>query len=107
MSTPDDDTGSEPDGDLGYAEAMTELEGILDELEGDHLDVDVLAERVRRASELIKLCRTRISRAQEDVNRIVTDLEVFESELGGALPAEGDEDELEGDVAAHEADELF
>ena len=96
-------------GDLGYAEAMTELEQILDELEGDHLDVDVLAERVRRASELIKLCRTRITRAQEDVNRIVTDLEVFESELGGepAVDADGDEDELDGDVAAHEGDELF
>ena len=105
MSTPDDDAG----GGLGYAEAMTELERILDELEGDHLDVDVLAERVRRASELIKLCRTRISRAQEDVNRIVTDLEVFESELGGApvIDADADEDELDGDVAAHEGDELF
>lgn len=106
MSTPSDDTD---DSDLGYAEAMTELEGILDELEGDHLDVDVLAERVRRAAELIKLCRTRIARAQEDVNRIVTDLEVFESELGGApvIDADADEDELDGDVAAHEGDELF
>jgi exodeoxyribonuclease VII small subunit len=106
MSPPDDDAGG---ADLGYAEAMTELEGILEELEGDHLDVDVLAERVRRASELIKLCRTRISRAQDDVNRIVTDLEVFESELGGApaVDADGDEDELDGDVAAHEGDELF
>jgi exodeoxyribonuclease VII small subunit len=106
MSTPNDDEGG---ADLGYAEAMTELEGVLEELEGDHLDVDVLAERVRRASELIKLCRTRISRAQEDVNRIVTDLEVFESELGGAPPvdADADEDELDGDVAAHEGDELF
>jgi exodeoxyribonuclease VII small subunit len=106
MSTRDDGAGG---GDLGYAEAMTELEGILEELEGDHLDVDVLAERVRRASELIKLCRTRISRAQEDVNRIVTDLEVFESELGGApaIGADEDEDELDGDVAAHEGDELF
>jgi exodeoxyribonuclease VII small subunit len=102
MSAPGDDGG----GDLGYAEAMTELEGILGELEGDHLDVDVLAERVRRASELIKLCRTRIARAQDDVNRIVTDLEAFESELGGAPPPE-DDDDLEGDVAAHEADELF
>jgi exodeoxyribonuclease VII small subunit len=93
------------DDDLGYAEAMADLDAILDELEGDHLDVDVLAERVRRASELIKLCRTRIARAQEDVDRIVTDLEEFERELGGATPsAEG---ELEGDVAAHEADELF
>jgi exodeoxyribonuclease VII small subunit len=104
MTASGDDTG----GDLGYAEAMTELEGILDELEGDHLDVDVLAERVRRASELIKLCRTRIARAQDDVNRIVTDLEAFEAELGGAPAPEGDDaDDLEGDVAAHEADELF
>jgi exodeoxyribonuclease VII small subunit len=103
MTTQPDDAG----GEFGYAEAMTELEEILGQLEGDHLDVDVLAERVRRASELIKLCRTRIARAQEDVNRIVTDLEVFENELGGAPPAADDEDELEGDVAAHEADELF
>jgi exodeoxyribonuclease VII small subunit len=63
---------------------MAELEDILVELEGDHLDVDVLAERVRRASELIKTCRARISRAQSDVDRIVSDLEAFEQELGTA-----------------------
>jgi hypothetical protein len=32
---------------------------------------------------------------------------VFESEIGGATGAGGAEDELDGDVAAHEADELF
>ena len=97
------------DNGIGYAEAMTELDEILDELEGDHLDVDALAERVRRASELIKLCRTRITRAQEDVDRIVSDLEEFERQLGATPPPSGEEgeDELEGDVAAHEADELF
>ena len=58
----------------GYAEAMAELEEILDELEGDALDVDVLAERVRRASELITICRSRIARAQSDVDAIVADL---------------------------------
>jgi exodeoxyribonuclease VII small subunit len=71
--------------ELGYADAMAELEGILEELEGDDLDVDVLAERVRRASELLTTCRTRIARAQADVDRIVTDLEEFES-------ADSDED---------------
>ncbi len=65
----------------GYAEAMAELEEILEELEGDQLDVDVIAERVRRASELIKSCRTRIARAQADVDTIVTDLEAFEREV--------------------------
>jgi exodeoxyribonuclease VII small subunit len=64
--------------EIGYADAMAELYEILDELEADDLDVDVLAERVKRASELIKLCRTRIARAQSDVDKIVTDLESFE-----------------------------
>lgn len=36
-------------------------------------------------------------------------VEEFERELGGTAPTTGEEDknELEGDVAAHEADELF
>jgi exodeoxyribonuclease VII small subunit len=76
----------------GYAEAMAELEDILGELEGDHLDVDVLAERVRRASELIKTCRARISRAQSDVDRIVSDLEAFEQEIGAADDDGGEEE---------------
>lgn len=64
-----------PAEELGYADAMAELGEILSELEGDHLDVDVLAERVRRASELIRACRGRIARARTDVDRIVTELE--------------------------------
>ena len=69
---------------IGYAEAMGELEEILEELEGDDLDVDVLADRVRRASELIKLCRGRITRAQDDVARIVADLEELAPEVADA-----------------------
>ena len=68
--------------ELGYAEAMAELESILDELEGDQLDVDVLAARVQRAGELIKACRTRITRAQSDVDRIVAELEEFDADEG-------------------------
>ena len=77
----------------GYAEAMAELEDILDQLEGDQLDVDVLAEQVRRASELIKLCRTRIARAQTDVDKIVSDLESFEREIDAGAEEEDDEEE--------------
>ncbi len=59
----------------GYADAMAELTTILAELEGDSVDVDVLAARVQRASVLIALCRERITRAHEDVDRIVADLD--------------------------------
>jgi exodeoxyribonuclease VII small subunit len=65
--------------EIGYADAMRELDDILGELERDDLDVDVLATRVQRASELIQLCRDRITRAQADVDRVVTDLETFDS----------------------------
>jgi len=71
--TEDESTGT------GYAESMSELEDILEELEGDQLDVDVLADRVRRASELVKVCRERITRAQADVDAIVAELDEFEA----------------------------
>ena len=87
---------AEQDGS-GYAAAMRELEEILDELERDDLDVDVLATRVQRASELIKRCRERIARAQTDVDRIVVDLESFAStrEAGSLLEEAADEEEAE------------
>ena len=60
---------------LGYAEALAELEGILDELDGDEVDVDVLGSRVRRAAELLRLCRERISGARFEVEQVVAELE--------------------------------
>ena len=73
--------------EIGYADAMAELNVILAELEREDLDVDVLAERVRRAGELIVACRARIARAESDVEGIVADLESF----GAAPPPNGDD----------------
>ena len=64
---------SEPE--IGYGEALAELEGILDEIEDDAVDVDLLATRVRRAAELLRVCRDRISSARIEVTQIVADLE--------------------------------
>lgn len=61
--------------DIGYADAMAELEGILDDLEDDDLDVDVLATKVERASTLIQLCRDRIGAARVQVERVVASLD--------------------------------
>jgi len=61
--------------EIGYADAMTELDSILDALEDDDLDVDVLASRVERASYLIKVCRDRIAGARMSVERIVATLD--------------------------------
>lgn len=57
----------------GYAEALAELERILAELDRDTVDVDVLANRVARASELIALCRDRIAAARLQVDHVLLD----------------------------------
>ena len=61
--------------DLGYSEALAELEGILARLEGEDLDVDRLADDVARAADLVRHCRDRIDSARLHVERVVTDLE--------------------------------
>lgn len=63
------------DEEIGYAEALKELETILGELERTDVDVDVLASRVERASELIRLCRDRIGNAKLQIDNVVNGLE--------------------------------
>lgn len=60
---------------IGYAEALAELEAILAEIEDDAVDVDVLATRVKRAAELLRVCRDRITAAQVEVSQVVAELE--------------------------------
>jgi exodeoxyribonuclease VII small subunit len=87
VTTSPEDTVSDPsatdadpgaDDSLGYAEAVAELERILDELADDDVDVDVLSSKVARAAVLIRLCRGRIRAAELQVNEIVADLESVE-----------------------------
>jgi exodeoxyribonuclease VII small subunit len=56
--------------DIGYEDAVTELEEILSELSDEDIDVDHLAERVKRATELVKVCRDRIAAARLEVKDI-------------------------------------
>ncbi|MBJ7505567.1 MAG: exodeoxyribonuclease VII small subunit [Ilumatobacteraceae bacterium] len=55
---------------VGYEAAVTELEEILEALSDDDIDVDHLAERVKRATELVKVCRDRIAAARLEVKEI-------------------------------------
>lgn len=60
--------GSEP---AGYQAAMSELEEILRELDSSSVDVDVLSDRVSRASFLIEWCQSRIAETQMTVDEMV------------------------------------
>jgi exodeoxyribonuclease VII small subunit len=76
LAEPADAAGSAAS--IRYVDAMAELEAILAELEGDDVDVDILATKVARASELIRLCRGRLSDARVRVEQVVADLDAVE-----------------------------
>jgi exodeoxyribonuclease VII small subunit len=63
-----------------YTAAVAELDAILRELEGSDVDIDHLADRVARASELITLCRQKISTAQLRIDEVTADLDALTDE---------------------------
>ena len=60
---------------VGYAEALAELEEILARLERTDVDVDVLAQQVQRAAQLITFCRDRIGNARLQIEQVVATLD--------------------------------
>ena len=54
-----------------FGEAIDELEGILRRIEEEEIDVDELAEELRRATQLLELCRSKIRKAEVEVTQIV------------------------------------
>jgi exodeoxyribonuclease VII small subunit len=79
--TGSDEPGGEAALELGYGEALAELEEILDDLDRPDVDVDELSLKVQRASVLIRHCRERISSARLEIEQVVADLD--ESAPGG------------------------
>ncbi len=66
--------------EIGYADALSELQQILGELEAEDIDIDVLAVKVERAAELIRVCRGRINDADVRVKEIVAGMDSEEGE---------------------------
>lgn len=56
---------------INYTEAFEELQQIVSEIEQGEISVDQLSEKVKRAALLIKICRSKLSTTEEDVNKIL------------------------------------
>ena len=54
-----------------YAEAIAEIERIIGRFRSEEMDVDSLAAEVRRATELIAVCKAKLQKAEEEVNKIL------------------------------------
>jgi exodeoxyribonuclease VII small subunit len=56
---------------MTYTEALNELNEISRAIENENVPVDELAAKVKRASELIEICRGKLRIAEDEVKKII------------------------------------
>jgi exodeoxyribonuclease VII small subunit len=56
---------------ISYSDAVAEIETILEKIEGGSLDVDALAQKVSRVTDLLKICRERLHKTEAQIDTIL------------------------------------
>ena len=56
---------------MKYEEAIKELEAIVSQIEKNELDIDQLSERLKDAKELVKLCKDKLYKTDEEIKAIL------------------------------------
>lgn len=56
---------------MKYEEAIKELEAIVSQIEKNELDIDQLTERLKDAKELVKLCKDKLYKTDEEIKAIL------------------------------------
>jgi exodeoxyribonuclease VII small subunit len=60
---------------LTYEQAMSRIEEIVGKIEAEELNVDELAKHVKEASELIKFCKGKLFETEEEIQKILKEME--------------------------------
>jgi exodeoxyribonuclease VII small subunit len=56
---------------MKYEEALKELEQIVRQMENNELDIDQIGDRLKRAQQLIRLCKDRLTKTDEEIKTIL------------------------------------
>lgn len=60
--------------EIPYTQAITELEEIVSSIENEDVNVDELGVKVKRAAELIKICKNKLHNTEEEVDKILKEI---------------------------------
>lgn len=80
-----------------YQDAFEELQQIVADIESGNISVDQLLEKVTKASELIKICRTKLVSTEENVHKILAAIEQASPDEQLAPETDGTEENEEED----------
>ena len=59
--------------ELKYEEAMATLEQIVARMENNELDLDTMSEQLKKAQRLIKLCKDKLTKTDQEIRKILNE----------------------------------
>jgi len=57
--------------EISYEAAVKELEEIVSKMENDEMDIDQMSVQLKRAQELMKLCKEKLTKTDEEIQKIL------------------------------------
>ena len=59
--------------EIKYEATLAELQTIVRKMENDELDIDEMSVQLKRAQELIKLCKDKLTKTDEEIKKILAE----------------------------------
>ena len=59
--------------EIKYEAAFAELQSIVRRMENDELDIDQMSEQLKRAQQLIKICKDKLTKTDEEIKKILAE----------------------------------
>ena len=56
-----------------YSEAMARLEGIVNQIDNNELEIDALAEKIKEANEIIAFCTDKLTKADREIEKLLAE----------------------------------
>lgn len=58
---------------MKYEEAMATLEQIVAHMENNELDLDTMSEELKKAQQLIKLCKDKLTKTDQEIRKLLNE----------------------------------
>ena len=59
--------------EVSYNDAMSEIEDIIEKLNNGELDIDTISQDVKRATELVVLCKSKLKKSEDEIKKLFSD----------------------------------
>lgn len=60
---------------ISYKDAISEIEETIALIENEELDVDDLSDKVKRVSELLAICKSKLNNTEKEVEKILNEMD--------------------------------